>query len=66
VPLLRRDHDDNRQQQGAAPRCTLLRVLRRPCRLDGRESFDFVTTVIDNFGRPEAAIVVRSNVEKGN
>jgi hypothetical protein len=32
----------------------------------GRESFDFVTTVIDNFGRPEAAIVVRSNVEKGN
>jgi hypothetical protein len=33
----------------------------------GRESFDFVTAIIDNFGRPEAAIVVRhSNTAERN
>jgi hypothetical protein len=27
----------------------------------GRESFDFVCAIIDHFGRPEAAIVVRES-----
>jgi hypothetical protein len=31
-----------------------------------REVFDFVCAVVDHAGRPESAIVVRSNVEKGN
>jgi hypothetical protein len=30
-----------------------------------REVFDFVTTIIDHVGRPEDAIVVRSDVERG-
>jgi hypothetical protein len=31
-----------------------------------KETFDFVTAIIDHVGRPEDAIVVRSNVEQRN
>jgi hypothetical protein len=31
-----------------------------------REVFDFVCAVIDHVGRPQDAIVVRSNVERGS
>jgi hypothetical protein len=31
-----------------------------------REVFDFVCAIVDHVGRPEEAIVVRSNAEKGN